>query len=126
MVITSSCGALGETCRPLKCRFVMFMHGPVAHFSALAGDIAFLYVTLIDSPGAARITGACSLPLNANATRPLSGSLTASRVTGERASGGSAMIWASPGSVNSKMDATLKNRASLVAGVIQFPALDPD
>src|SRR5437016_11912805 len=97
----------------------MFMHGPVAHFSVLVGAIALVYVILIDSPGSARSTGACSLPANANAMRPLSRSLTASRVTGEWASGGSGTICAAPGSAHSNTDATVMHRANLAPGVIR-------
>src|SRR6266403_5112532 len=87
----------------------MFMHGPVAHFACVVGDISFRYVILIDSPGIARMTGGCSLPSNANATRPLTRSLTASKVTGECVSGGSTTIWARTVSPNSKVDARMVN-----------------
>src|SRR6266436_5792968 len=61
----------------------------------------------------------CSWPANANAMRPLSRSLTASRVTGERASGGSVTICAAPGSAHSTMNATVMHRANLAPGVIR-------
>jgi hypothetical protein len=89
MEITSSCGASGDTCRPWKCRFVMFLHGPSMHISRESVDIAFTYVSRISSPGFARITGGSSRPLYERAAFPVWGSLTAVRTMGERASGGS-------------------------------------
>src|ERR1700678_798942 len=89
IVITSSWGASGETCKPWKWRFDMFVQGPSTQCSLECVDIALVYVTRISSPGVARITGGSSRPLNENAALPVSGSLIAFKETGERVSGGS-------------------------------------
>src|ERR1700733_6750748 len=67
----------------------MFVHGPSMQCSWECVDIAFVYVTRISSPGAARITGGSSRPWNENAALPVLGSLIAFKATGDRVSGGS-------------------------------------
>src|ERR1700751_6008401 len=66
----------------------MFMHGTPMHSSRECVDMAFTYVRRMSSPGAVRITGGSSRPLNEKAAFPVWGSLTAVRTKGEWASGG--------------------------------------
>ena len=88
MAITSSCGEFGETWRPWKCKFVMFLHGPSTHSSFESLDISLTYVIFMICPGSARITGGSSPPLKPIEARPVLGSLIADNLTGDRASGG--------------------------------------
>jgi hypothetical protein len=71
----------------------MFMHGPAAHFELVFRDIPFRYVTSIEPPGFARITGGSCLPSNEKAVRPVLGSSTAESFTGECPVGGSVTFW---------------------------------